>query len=658
LFLNGQVTRSAQMRPQRIGKKAAQPGGGSAGSSGLQPARQRGFPCGSAHPNAVRAAYKLQNKARRTEAAARRRVAALAKFNPHGVQLTRAGVRGPLSSRERALVLHAVRVRGTSQLEAGAAAGVSQQAVSRLLKRDREAESASPQPGLEGAASPAAVVRNVKRRSSGRPSLLTGAAAADVLDAFKKDPYGGVATVHKAVLEQGWQVSPRTLYNWMAELRVQLRAANTYAPLNERLIHGLYNHIEAVEAAMERGDVELKNLVFVDQTPVFMMTGHSSGYGASLVFGDGGDAKGGKKIGNIWALMSVNGCERAWFTTENGDETTAKQFFLSDELPAGWINLYGPDGNVFDLIAALGRRMTGRCRKMILLIDRLGKSGASAYPIAGHHHPILRVRAHEAGVLLLMLPPKGALVNPIELWNMHVKRVMNHMQPAGLPLDSWQQYIRGPRTKEEALEMLKQAVVDINANPGLLRWCYHARATGQDLKRRLENHSVAVAVRAARAAQPVAPFDVIAAGRAPRARMATDHPYPPSRQTAETYNTYFYLHHHYGLHEGLPPPFVRPVDKDGWERECRLCSVSTKASQARALLAVCCDTCPGLYHHECLGLEGPPAGAWQCAACVRGDIAPLRVWKKPKPPPGTEQPAAERERKRRRKRPRADSDSE
>ena len=578
----------------------------------------------------MRAAYVLKKREQRTDAAKQRRDAARALFNPCGVQLTRAGIRGPMSTRERALVLHGVRELGVSQLEAGAAAGVSQQAVSRLLKRVRAEESTSLGSEDEGAATPEAPVRNVRRRSSGRPSLLTPAAAADVLQSFKSDPFGGVGKVQTAVHEKGYDVSPRTLYNWMKQLDVHSRASNIYSDLNERLIHGMYNHIEALVAALARGDIELRNLGYVDQTPVFILAGHKSGYGVTHVYSDGGDAKGGKKIGNLWALMTINGCERAWFTEENGDETTAKEFFLADTLPPGWINLHGPDGNVFDLIAALGKKMTGRCRKMVLLIDRLGKSGASAYPIAGHHHPILRVRARVAGVGLLMLPPKGALVNPIELWNMHVKNVMNSLQPVGLPMDSWQQYIRGPRTKSEALAMLKQAILDVNDKPGLLRWCYHMRATGKDVVRRLERHAVGAAVRAARRAQPVPPFDVMEAGRAPRARMSTDHPYPSSKQTAETYNTYFWLHHHHGLHEGLPMPFVRRVDEDGWERECRLCSDTTKASMARELHAVCCDTCPGLYHHECLGLDGPPAGAWSCTACVRGDVGALQVWKNPK----------------------------
>lgn len=65
------------------------------------------------------------------------------------------------------------------------------------------------------------------------------------------------------------------------------------------------------------------------------------------------------------------------------------------------------------MIADHGKRLPSRSRTMNLLIDRLGKSGTSDYPIAGHHTPILRVRARAAGVGLLMLPPKGALVNPI-----------------------------------------------------------------------------------------------------------------------------------------------------------------------------------------------------------------------------------------------------
>ena len=102
-------------------------------------------------------------------------------------------------------------------------------------------------------------------------------------------------------------------------------------------------------------------------------------------------------------------------------------------------------------------------------LDRLGKSGSSEYSVGGHHAPELRVRAAQARIGLLLLCPKGALVNPIELWNMHVKRLMDAAQPAGKPKDNWQQLVRGPRNKEEAIVMVTQAIIDVNGNPALLR---------------------------------------------------------------------------------------------------------------------------------------------------------------------------------------------
>ncbi len=377
---------------------------------------------------------------------------------------------------------------------------------------------------------------------------------------------------------------------------------------------------------------------------MYICAGHTGAYSDTVVFGDAGDAKGGKKIGNLWAVVTPRGCVRAWLTDLSGDEESAKQFFLAETLPPGWINLFGEEGNIFDLLASYGRTLTGRCRKVILCLDRLGKSGSSEYAVAGHHAPELRVRARKSRIGLLLLCPKGALVNPIELWNMHVKRLMNMAQPHGAPVDAWQQLMRGPRSKTEALEMLKGAVVDINTRPGLLRWCYHMRAAGADALRRVEHHTVAQAVRAASAAQPVAPFDVIATAFADRGRMSEMHAYPRSRDTAETYNIYFWRHHRPNLHKGLPLPFRRPVDDDDKERRCRLCSPNSKGSQARDPEAMYCDTCPGVYHHECLELEAVPDGDWQCCACVRGDLGPLRVWKDPKPKPTGDQPRRKRKR--------------
>ena len=233
---------------------------------------------------------------------------------------------------------------------------------------------------------------------------------------------------------------------------------------------------------------------------------------------------------------------------------------------------------------------------------------------------------------------------------MHVKRLMLAAKPDGAPKDNWGQFIRGPRDKATAFSMLTAAIAAIDAEPATLRWCYYMRCTGADALKRLEGHAVAQAVRAARAAQPVPPFDVMAAAFAPRARMSTVHPYPRSAAVAETYNVYFYRHHRLGLADGLPPPFQRPKDADTSERGCRLCKPKTKGAQARDTLLVCCDNCSGVFHYECLELEAPPTGRWECSACAVGGIDP-RKWANPHPKPL----AAQKARKRRRA---PDSDDE
>lgn len=614
-------------------------------------ARPRGFQSGSSNPGVQRSAFLAARAARYMETKRLRVAAARAALNPDGVDFTCGGVRGRLSQRERALVLHHTLKLGRTQLEAAAAVGVSQQSVSRILQSAR-APADSGAGAADGSAEQLVTPpRSVKRSRGGRPSLLTPASAASVTAAVHEDPFGGVRAVHEALKAHGIEASARTLYRWLDALNVHAHATNLYAALDERLIHGILNHVEGMAAALARGDLTQDNIVYGDQTPIYICTGHNHGYSDTAVFGDAGDAKGGVKVGNLWAVVTNKCCLRAWVTDLSGSEETAKDFFRCKSLPPGWVNLYGADGNIFDLIAAHGRTLKGRCRKMILCLDRLGKFGMSEYAVAGHHAPELRNDCLKAGVGLLLLCPKGALVNPIELWNMHVKALMLAAKPDGSPKDAWGQFIRGPRDKATAFKMLTDAIAAIDAKPETLRWCYHARATGAHALQRLEGHAVAQAVRAARAAQPVPPFDVVAAAFAPRARMSTQHPYPSSALTAETYNVYYYRHHRLQLADDLPPPFERPKDADGSERRCRLCKPNTKGAQARDTLLVCCDNCSGVYHYECLELEAPPAGNWECAACALGGIGDLRKWVNAHPKPR----AAQAPRKRRRA---PDSDEE
>jgi hypothetical protein len=440
--------------------------------------------------------------------------------------------------------------------------------------------------------------------------------------------------------------SRATLYRWFEEADVKVRAANNYAHLSESLIHGLLNHVEAIRAAVDAGVLLPDNGAYLDQTPIFIQEGHGGGRSAGILFGECGDAKGGKMIGSLWAVVTNKGVLRAWLTKLSGDETTAKQFLLSNSLPPGWQHIYGAPGNIFDVIRAHGRRLQGREKRMILFMDRLGKSGGSEYCVAGHHVVELRVRALAKGVGLILLPPKGALVNPIERWNSHIKWLMYRWQPPGAPTDDWGHLIRGPRNEEEAILALKAAVVASHEDAAALRHAYHARFAGAELFRRLESNVRAAAVRSERAAAAEPPFDVWEAAFALRSRMSTRHVYPRSKEVAETYNVYYYNNQFWNTHAGLPPPFAREKCSKGLEEWCRLCKPTTKASWGRNLNCVACESCPGVFHKECLGLTAVPKGAWQCAGCRRGEKVVPREWDKSLvPPPDPNKPQKKRKKR-------------
>jgi len=589
----------------------------------------RGFQIGPSNPGAQWAARVVGRAGRRANAAKSRTATARAAAPLGGFGLAPGGVRGALSTREAAVALDLYSKHGVTQTVAGAAVGVSQSAVSRLVVRKRAADAAGAagDARLEQQLNPCATA---KRRRTGRPTLLDESATARVHFSVAEDPFGNVEDWLAALEKKGLAVSRPSLYRWLAKLKIESRATNNYAHLSESLIHGLLNHVEAMQAAFASGELTHEHVAYADQTPIFIRTGHNGAMGATIVFGECGDHKGGTMIGSLWAVVTCRGVLRAWLTEKNGGEESAEEFFLSDSMPDGWTHIYGEEGNIFDLIAAHGKTLRGRNKKMVLCIDRLGKSGSSVYAVAGHHRPSFRVRARQVGVGLLMLPPKGALVNPIELWNAHVKWLMLRWQPDGAPSDTWGQLVRGPRTKEEGLAALRSAVAQSDKEPSALRAAYHARADGAKLLVRLEKSKDAAKVRAERAAAPEAPFSVYEVASAPRCRMSTQHEHPRSAGMSETYNVYWYLHQLHNLHEGLPPPWRRKVDDDGKEQSCRLCKPATVAARKRDPLCLVCDTCPGVFHFECCGLAKRPKGAWQCAGCARGEKVTPRVWTAPK----------------------------
>ena len=594
--------------------------------------RRCGFQKGGPHPSKDWAERVRVRKVTKAVRAKQRVVEARAAATLGDLRLPAGGSRDRLSTREALRAVHLVSTDGMTQLGAAAAVGVSQSTVSRLLSRVEAALDAEAA-GDEALAAVLDPTRSFKRSSSGRPKLVVGNVETAVREVIERDPWGNVGDWQAALETRGVCISHATLYRAFHELHIPKRAANNYAQLSPVLLHGLMNHVEAIRNAVADGKLLPDNVAYADQTPITVGEGRGGGRSEGILYGTCGDVKGGKMLWSLWAVVTNKGVLRAWITKKTGDETTAKEFFLSDTLPAGWECLFGAPGNIFGVLKAHGRTLAGRDKRMVLCLDRLGKSGGSEYCVAGHHVPELRVRARRTGVGLLMLPPKGALVNPIERWNSHVKWLMRRWQPDGEPVDEWGHIIRGPRNEEEAKLALIAAIKHSHADPSCLRHAYHARFDGAELLRRLKSNTTAAAVRAERAAAPVPPFDVWTAAFAPRARMSTVHAYPASEGVAETYNVYFYCHQFWGLHEGLPPPFARSQCDKGLEEWCRMCKPQTNASVLRKPRCVVCDTCPGVFHQECVGLSAVPKGAWQCAGCARGENVVPRVWDKALVPP-------------------------
>lgn len=600
------------------------------------PTRQRGFPSGAANPMVIRQQQRLEKQAaakRRVRRRTEERRAAADMASPASAA---AGPKTSLTHYQRCTILKQA-AGGKSYQDIADCVGVSKATVGREVKAHGAAGNSVPAAGTADAGSTPQPKERVRQSAGGRPTEYTPTKVAAVGQAADKDPFGAIAHLQEALRAQGHHFEERALYRMLTKARATKKAANNYAAWTPSLVHGVYNWIEALEADINAENITWANLAYMDQTPVHITAAHQGGRSTQLIFGECGDQKGAKKIGSLWAVITQFGCLRLWFTKDNGDDITCKDFFFSESTPTNfWVNLYGEEGNIFDLLKAHGdkhKALLGRRKQMILVLDRLGKSGSSHYSVSGHHRPEIRAEALKRGVGLALLCPKGAECNPVELFNCAVKRILKRLQPPGGGDDGFGQVQRGPRTEEEALAMLRDVLAAMTAPQ--YRYFFHARALGSDARKRFNRSTVAAAVREERERDPRKPYSFVREAFARRAwNSAPADFYPASFTVAETYNVYYYRYLRLNAAYGLPPPFQRPLAKDGKEKECRLCSLHSKLSANYDRNLIICLTCTGVYHRECVefGVANPPPlnNSWRCPFCVRKISPQARVWKKPK----------------------------
>jgi transposase len=544
-------------------------------------------------------------------------------------------LRDPLTTQQRADILKLVVQKGWTQSAAAAKVGVSHVTVSRVLKRQRDGGDAGEAPGAAGGDTTPVPVKRARTSKGGRKSSLTPSKLARIAAACDADPFGTVALLHRELQDQGLECSLSTLYRHLDDAGVHRMAVNNYAVWTPSLVHGVYNWIDAIGAALDRKEITFHNLAYMDQTPVHILMGKRGGYSSQKIFGECGDIHGAKKIGNLWAVVTVAGPIRVWFTAENGDDKTCAEFFLSETLPSGWTNVCGEEGNIFEILREHGRRChrkMGKHKSMVMCLDRMGKSGASHWAVSGHHMPEIRARALKACVGLGNLPPKGAEVNPVELFNCLFKRTLALLPPPSGGSDQYGHRLRGPRSSDECLAMMPTAVAGITEDA--YRAFFHKRCRGSDATERFNRSDVAQRVREEREQNKVAPYDWVKEAVAERGyTTAPADWYPASWAVAETYNVYYWRHQLLGLAGGLEAPFQRPIDEaDAHERTCRLCSGKGKYAQLRSTRCLMCATCTGTFHHECVGVveeSDDEDDNWDCPCCTQGGALTPRVWKAP-----------------------------
>ena len=321
----------------------------------------------------------------------------------------------------------------------------------------------------------------------------------------------------------------------------------------------------------------------------------------------------GEKV-SIWGVIGNAGIIHLWVTTDAGDDATCERYFCGVLHDA----VLGAGKNVFECIP----------QGAILIGDRLGRSGRCKHPTAGHYNPKIKATASAAGRGYLILPPHGALLNPIEVVWAVLKAILRDMQPPGEPRDSFGHIIRGSRTLSEMKVMLPKAVEELNHRKGLFKAVFQQRAHGEHLLKRYSSTDEAKEIlqRAENKRAGKEPFNLHKAAFAPRLLNNHCADAEPLTTTAQkkSYVRYWMLHVQHGTHAGLPPP--GPAGKpgrDGAEDKCRVCfrlaaptGDSGLPDAERDTLLVCEHPgCTASYHMFCLGLNKEPRGKWTCPGC-------------------------------------------
>lgn len=178
-----------------------------------------------------------------------------------------------------------------------------------------------------------------------------------------------------------------------------------------------------------------------------------------------------------YAMIAVISCSK-WIKVDlikgSVNDTAFKTFCLEEQVTTDDAkNLGGPP-----LSALIPPRS-------FLIMDRLGRSGRCLEPCKIHYNTEVHEELLDNQVAIKMLPPKGSILNPIEVFNAVIQaKVVKHSKQG---TDEYNRNVPvGPRNFEEARIALSNALEELKDKPWIFEGFYKKRAFGDELIERME----------------------------------------------------------------------------------------------------------------------------------------------------------------------------
>ena len=129
-------------------------------------------------------------------------------------------------------------------------------------------------------------------------------------------------------------------------------------------------------------------------------------------------------------------------------------------------------------------------QRSFIVWDRLGRSGRKLEPCRIHYNPDVHSALAKQQIAVKMLPPKGHVLNPIELFNNVIQRKVAAF--ADTEKDEYSRNIRyGPKSFADCRKALSAVLEELKGKPTMFKGFYNKRAYGHELEKRIKNSTEA-----------------------------------------------------------------------------------------------------------------------------------------------------------------------